>query len=398
MFVAVHRAPRRSCSSVGLEWIARRVIGSSALLAAVDRLRRRRPSRASAWCRSRRSGSSSAGGRPRSSRSGALAYLRFWLVQDADPARTRWPLFVGSPLYILYLRALGARIGAGVVVLVRDGPGLHRPADDRRRYRRPQGLAVHRLPGRGRDASRSGRSRSAPTPSSASSGDRHRHRRGRPAPSSGTPRRCRPASRAGRAALARLAGAAHRRRLPRWSSRPAAAGCGGLPTACGSCSTCWSSPCRSVSRPCCVPRLTSRCSPILCSRGRRQSADRASTCRCSRCCHGAVRPAACSSGLALIITVPRLLQPRAARRTGSTRSTASATGAPGRCHGRPTRAFFIDLFGDSCAIVHYLRALGYVLPLVVQTRLELRHRGQARVALPLLGRQRNHGLRWRCRS
>ncbi|PBC60985.1 peptide synthetase [Streptomyces sp. Tue6028] len=50
-----------------------------------------------------------------------LAYLRFWCVKAlirTSPAR----LLAGSPLYGLYLRALGARIGKGVVILSRTVP------------------------------------------------------------------------------------------------------------------------------------------------------------------------------------------------------------------------------------------------------------------------------------
>ncbi|WP_052862909.1 Pls/PosA family non-ribosomal peptide synthetase [Streptomyces niger] len=46
----------------------------------------------------------------------SLAYLRFWTVKaliHANPMR----LFVGNPLYVLYLRALGARIGKNVTIL-----------------------------------------------------------------------------------------------------------------------------------------------------------------------------------------------------------------------------------------------------------------------------------------
>jgi non-ribosomal peptide synthetase-like protein len=51
----------------------------------------------------------------------SLAYVRFWLVKTLvtlNPA----VLFAGSPLYVLYLRALGARIGRGVVILSRHAP------------------------------------------------------------------------------------------------------------------------------------------------------------------------------------------------------------------------------------------------------------------------------------
>lgn len=50
-----------------------------------------------------------------------VAYLRFWVVKTlirTSPVR----LFTGSPLYVLYLRALGARIGKGVTILSRTIP------------------------------------------------------------------------------------------------------------------------------------------------------------------------------------------------------------------------------------------------------------------------------------
>ncbi|MEU1595996.1 Pls/PosA family non-ribosomal peptide synthetase [Streptomyces sp. NPDC005708] len=48
-------------------------------------------------------------------------YLRFWIVKvllHANPMI----FFVGNPLYVLYLRALGARIGKGVTILSRQVP------------------------------------------------------------------------------------------------------------------------------------------------------------------------------------------------------------------------------------------------------------------------------------
>ncbi|MDF3299265.1 Pls/PosA family non-ribosomal peptide synthetase [Streptomyces tropicalis] len=51
----------------------------------------------------------------------SAAYLRFWLVKvllHANPMI----LFIGNPLYVLYLRALGARIGPGVTILSRTVP------------------------------------------------------------------------------------------------------------------------------------------------------------------------------------------------------------------------------------------------------------------------------------
>ncbi|MFE9926934.1 Pls/PosA family non-ribosomal peptide synthetase [Streptomyces sp. NPDC005774] len=50
-----------------------------------------------------------------------LTYLRFWTVKvllHANPM----VFFVGNPLYVLYLRALGARIGTGVTILSRNVP------------------------------------------------------------------------------------------------------------------------------------------------------------------------------------------------------------------------------------------------------------------------------------
>ncbi|MFD7441647.1 Pls/PosA family non-ribosomal peptide synthetase [Streptomyces sp. NPDC059909] len=51
----------------------------------------------------------------------SLAYLRFWCVKTlirTSPVR----LLTGSPLYVLYLRALGAHIGKGVTILTRNIP------------------------------------------------------------------------------------------------------------------------------------------------------------------------------------------------------------------------------------------------------------------------------------
>ncbi|WP_385625808.1 phosphopantetheine-binding protein (plasmid) [Streptomyces sp. P8-A8] len=50
-----------------------------------------------------------------------LTYLRFWTVKVLIHANPM-VLFVGNPLYVLYLRALGARIGRGVTILSRNVP------------------------------------------------------------------------------------------------------------------------------------------------------------------------------------------------------------------------------------------------------------------------------------
>ncbi|GAA5073662.1 Pls/PosA family non-ribosomal peptide synthetase [Streptomyces similanensis] len=49
------------------------------------------------------------------------AYLRFWIVKTLLHANPMI-LFVGNPLYVLYLRALGARIGRNVTILTRTVP------------------------------------------------------------------------------------------------------------------------------------------------------------------------------------------------------------------------------------------------------------------------------------
>ncbi|WP_405143720.1 amino acid adenylation domain-containing protein [Sphaerisporangium sp. NBC_01403] len=51
----------------------------------------------------------------------SLSYLRFWTVKTLV-RRSPMVLFTGSPLYVLYLRALGARIGPGVVILSKNVP------------------------------------------------------------------------------------------------------------------------------------------------------------------------------------------------------------------------------------------------------------------------------------
>ena len=52
----------------------------------------------------------------------SLAYVRFWIVKTLVRSSPAARLFIGSPLYSLYLRALGAKIGPGVVILSRRVP------------------------------------------------------------------------------------------------------------------------------------------------------------------------------------------------------------------------------------------------------------------------------------
>jgi non-ribosomal peptide synthetase-like protein len=60
--------------------------------------------------------------RPRRIRLWSLEYLRFWIVKTLIRSNPAPYLFVGSPLYGLYLRALGAKVGPGVVILSRRIP------------------------------------------------------------------------------------------------------------------------------------------------------------------------------------------------------------------------------------------------------------------------------------
>jgi non-ribosomal peptide synthetase-like protein len=50
-----------------------------------------------------------------------MAYFRFWLVKTLVQ-RNPMALFAGSPLYTVYLRALGAKIGRGAVILSQNVP------------------------------------------------------------------------------------------------------------------------------------------------------------------------------------------------------------------------------------------------------------------------------------
>src|SRR5262245_27096730 len=52
----------------------------------------------------------------------SLAYVRFWFVKTLIRSNPCALLFVGSPLYALYLRALGAKVGPGVAIFSRRIP------------------------------------------------------------------------------------------------------------------------------------------------------------------------------------------------------------------------------------------------------------------------------------
>ena len=60
--------------------------------------------------------------KPRRIRAWGLAYFRFWLVKTMIVANPLARLSVGTPLYVLYLRALGARVGRRVVIFTQHVP------------------------------------------------------------------------------------------------------------------------------------------------------------------------------------------------------------------------------------------------------------------------------------
>jgi non-ribosomal peptide synthetase-like protein len=60
--------------------------------------------------------------KPRSIRAWSLGYFRFWLVKTVVVANPMARLFIGTPLYALYLRALGARVGRGATILTQHIP------------------------------------------------------------------------------------------------------------------------------------------------------------------------------------------------------------------------------------------------------------------------------------
>ena len=60
--------------------------------------------------------------KPASIRAWSLGYFRFWLVKTVVVANPMAHLFIGTPLYTLYLRALGARIGRRATILTQHIP------------------------------------------------------------------------------------------------------------------------------------------------------------------------------------------------------------------------------------------------------------------------------------
>ena len=60
--------------------------------------------------------------KPRQIRIWSLGYVRFWIVKTLVRSNPLAILTVGSPLYLLYLRALGAKVGRGTVILSHNVP------------------------------------------------------------------------------------------------------------------------------------------------------------------------------------------------------------------------------------------------------------------------------------
>jgi non-ribosomal peptide synthetase-like protein len=60
--------------------------------------------------------------KPRRIRAWSLAYVRFWIVKTMVVANPMARMLVGTPLYVQYLRALGARIGPGVAIFTQHVP------------------------------------------------------------------------------------------------------------------------------------------------------------------------------------------------------------------------------------------------------------------------------------
>ncbi|KVZ04299.1 Pls/PosA family non-ribosomal peptide synthetase [Burkholderia ubonensis] len=60
--------------------------------------------------------------KPQQVRIWSFTYVRFWVVKTLIRSNPGIQLLIGSPLYGLYLRALGASVGSGVVILSRSVP------------------------------------------------------------------------------------------------------------------------------------------------------------------------------------------------------------------------------------------------------------------------------------
>ena len=181
--------------------------------------------------------------KPARSPRGGWRYLRFWVVRQLLRANPM-VLFTGSPLYLLYLRALGARVGRGAVVFARSVPVCTDLLTIGVGAVGPQGRRPARLPGRVRPDPDRGSRGSGRAPSSARRPSSTSTPPSVTTPSWATRRRCTPASTF--QPVAGTTGPPRRRRTPTtgWCGAATAAAYGGRRTRRSSSRCCCSCPVR----------------------------------------------------------------------------------------------------------------------------------------------------------
>ena len=157
----------------------------------------------------------------------SLRYFRFWLVKTA--IRGAPIARLGGPIYNVYLRLLGAKIGSQhghqVAARCRSAPTSSRSAPTRSCERIRSSLATRR----NRTTFTSGRSMSATTRSSARRASSTSTRRWRTTPSSAIPHRCTAASAFRAASIFTARRRSRQRPTTARSSQRTARSCGGSP-------------------------------------------------------------------------------------------------------------------------------------------------------------------------
>ena len=271
--------------------------------------------------------------KPQQIRIWSLGYVRFWLVKTLVRSNPLALLAAGSPLYVLYLRALGAKIGRGAAIFSHQVPGLHRPAHHRRGHGDPQRRLPAGLPGPvGLDPDRPGHHRPGRVHRREDRA-RHRHldgRRGAARP------RLRAAQRPGgprRRAVARLPGSAHRAELPDGGSGSLRHGCAGpgSPPLTLLCVFFLYLPLAEGGVYLLLTQLPALGHAAGSGHGRRSRQPEPLHRRAGHLA-GARSSACCSAGLLFVITVPRVLN-LFIKPGRSIRCTASTTGSTGRSPG-----------------------------------------------------------------
>ena len=283
-----------------------------------------------------------------------LRYYRFWVVKTLIRSAPV-VLFRGSPLYTLYLRLLGAQARPErrhrMPRPCRSAPTSSRSATTPSCARNRWSSAFGRSPA----TSTSARSTSAATPSSATAASLDID-----------------TAMGDGAQLGHSSSLQRGQRIPdgeRWHGSPAVPTHGGLlpdrsRSAFPMSGACCSKPCSSSSslpssRRCrCCSTATGRASATI---TRRRSASWPSA-RRSRVLGTVIGSLDRGRG-----AVPRLLRRVLEARPRPTRSTASTIGCRPSCELASNSRLLNLLFGDSSAIVHYMRALGWNLNEVVQT-------------------------------